>query len=764
MPYNTLADLPPQVRDHLADDEQRQWLSVFNAVFAQTGDEEKSRMAAWGAVRKGRYAGRAMGLYEQNGLVIVRGWGMKFTGPDDPDLYDTHFSTLTALLAEFYQDAPLWYEHGYDIDYGVAPIGKRHQVEIYGFGVWSEHTLFQDHPLFARTRQEIERGELAYSSDSIAHYVEQGVNQANGELRAWPLAGWSLTKHPAAPGLGPVTLAGMEAVIQEVLAAPAKRIADGETVYTLTACKSVYSPPLDPTVAADPIRPDGPQAREAHGTDGFQTKLTPMEGRTMDPEMMAALAEFLGVEATPEAVRDALAQLITQLQDTEGEAAQAVNVPELRAALTLGDDGDVVERLSAMMSLLEEPALDYAALGRANRRFETVADQTPVRRSVPYRVRDEDDDEDDGDEAGRAGYRATPRRSRSLHTPNLNRGTARPGVGSAVMAALGLRPPGFRSTATMHQIRARLFQLDRAARAADSGDGPRGAWVLNREIAQDILAPLTARLVLFEAGAFQWPMDGIDQTTIRKMVGVPGAYWAAENTEVAGDDADWAVATLTLHELRAPTTWPNRWLRNLAAGAENMIRDEIVKAMRRKIEYSALFGDGSVPNDGVSTGQQPLGIRYTTGVTVTNVGATPNIDTLAAAPAALEDADVEETDTWGWISHPRTFRTFENMANQNGDPILRNTWAEGVRERTLLDYPYWKTTGVPKNLGGGSNESNLFFGDWSELAVGIGQDVELLVSQERYIEKNQTFVMGIAYVDTVAMYPEAFHVHTGVLG
>jgi HK97 family phage major capsid protein len=223
--------------------------------------------------------------------------------------------------------------------------------------------------------------------------------------------------------------------------------------------------------------------------------------------------------------------------------------------------------------------------------------------------------------------------------------------------------------------------------------------------------------------------------------------------------------SLTLKELRAPTTWPNRWLRNLAAGAETMIRDAMVNVMRRKLMVGALFGTGSVPNDGSSTGAEPLGVRYTPGVTVTALSpaAVLEIGDLRTAIAALEDANVDETDTWGWVSHSRTFRTFEFMVDNNGQPILRNSWTDGVRVRSLVDYPYFKTNAVPKNLGSGANESVLFFGSWQELIIGMGSDVELLVSEHLKMNFNSTYVMAVAYVDTAVAYPEAFHVTTGVL-
>ncbi|GAB4434182.1 MAG: hypothetical protein Kow00120_00380 [Anaerolineae bacterium] len=753
MPYSTIDDLPAQVRETLAPDEQQQWLAVFNRVHAQTGDEEKALLAAWGTVRKGRrVAGRAMVLGETaDGLVIVKGWGLRFSGADDPDFYGTHWQATSDLLTEYYRDAPLWYEHGFDAAYGYRPIGKRHRTEIYGFGVWAEHVLFTDHPLYARTRREIEAGKLSYSSDSIAHYYEQGLNRANGEVRMWPLAGWSLTKYPAEPGLGPVTLDGVTAVIHEVVNAPARRMAteDARAVVTLTSCNSVYTPQCDPTVPA--ASTGDPEAREAQrAADGhLSSDTSPSEGPIMTPEALRALADFFGVDATPEAVRAEMDTLIAALRDDDAE----IDVAALRAALDLDDDDGedvVITELAAMRALLDEGE-DGEGEGDTPTRSTYNHHALRTARSL---MRDGNDDMPHHVPQGAR----TAGRSRSLGGARFNTGTRAPSVEDAVMAALGIKPPGFRR-GTLSDARARLFQMDRAARAADSGTGITGAFVLNTEISDTIMQPLVNKLVLFQAGAYRWPMVGVDSVTIRKQVGLPGAYWAAENSEATQQqDIQWAVATLNLKELRAPTTWPNRWLRNVLPSVEGMIRDSIERSMRLELEYSALYGIGGRPAGAGNTGAQPLGVRNTTGVTVTDMaGAALDVDDLATAIGTLEDNNVEETDTWGWISRPSLFRGFEFMKDANGHPIMRNSWMDGVRSQNLVDYPYFKTNQVPL----ANQQTDLFFGDWQELVIGIGQDVELVVSEHRYVEQNSTFVMGVAYVDTAVMWSEAFHIHTG---
>lgn len=757
--------IPAEVRAQLQPDEQTRWLTIYDLVLGQTGDDEKASLAAWGAVhRQRRLAGRSANALAvpslrmdltDDGLPIVKGWGMLFTDATHRDSYGTFFDEMTALMTEYYQGAPLWYEHGLNWNYKFDPIGKRHRIEMYPFGIWAEHVLWTDHRHYDRTRYEIETGQLAYSSDSIAHYYAIWLNQASGHVRAWPLAGWSLVKRPSEYALGPVTIDGMAATIREVADAPAQRtvIDDGRATLTLTACKSVIFPQCDPPVpAVNKLSAAIRQAREARGQHADTSFLSsPMEVNTMDPELLQALAEFFSVEANADAVRAALRSLIAG--DIE------IDVAALRTALEMdadADDAAIAEELSALVEMLDvesepEPAgHDFRALRAARERALQIADHTPAPSPVPTQVPTD--------------ALRSQRGRRQFHAPNVNTNDANPpALIDAIMAGLGRRGPNMRADASLSAIRADLFQLDQAARAADSGSGPSGAFVLNREIAATILDPLRAALVLEAAGATYVPMQGLDSLTIRKLVGVPGAYWAAENTEVDGDDAEFAVATLQLKELRAPTTWPNRWLRHLAAGAQEKILNEMVRSMRLAMEYAALFGDGSVPNDGVSTGQQPLGIRNTTGITLVELSpeASPTIEHLEAMVAGLEDNNVEETETWGWISAPRTIRRYTYKKNQNGEPILRNTWGQEA-EKTLVDYPYHKTTAIPITAGAGS-ASTLFFGDWAELLFGMGMDVELVVSEHRYIELNQTFVMAVAYVDTVAAYPEAFAVTEGLL-
>lgn len=325
--------------------------------------------------------------------------------------------------------------------------------------------------------------------------------------------------------------------------------------------------------------------------------------------------------------------------------------------------------------------------------------------------------------------------------------------------ASGHEGPNLRGVPRREAMRA--VSAQKAAKALSYSDGPRGAFVLNHEVSDEILSPLLAQEVVLAAGADQYEMDGIETLTINKMSSLPEAYWLGEHQPATEGDTDWGQATLSLKTMACAVRLPNRWLRNAMPRAEQKVRQAIMDSMRLKMDKAFLLGLGGKPSDGGSTGIEPLGLLHTAGIGLNAVNGAPTLAMLSAAEGSLEDADVEELYFWRWISHPSLFRKFTYMVDLNGQPILRESWADGV-EKMLVSYPYHKTTQIPHTLGSGNNETHLFFGDWRWFAVGYGTDIELAVSTERYIEYNETLVIAFIDVDCAVLYPPAFHVSTGV--
>lgn len=732
--FVTVNDLPADVRASYSPDEQAEYLRVYNMVIQQTTDTAKAAAAAQGAVVKMRMTGVRSMRSAENGDVIIGGWMMKFGNPQDKDSYDTFFSLASKLMLEYYPNAPLWMEHGMDNDYGIDPIGMRSKVEIYGFGVWGEHRVYANHPRFAETKAGLENGEFSYSSDSIGHYVERGYNEVNGRMDVWPFAGCSLTRKPAEISLGPVALRSLIAKLQ-----------------TFQQDKS-----------------SGLEAREAHKDTENSSSIRSGIGVsvTMDPAKLAALAQFLGCEATPQAVTAALQELTAQLgqQPADGAApapeAEAM-MSQLRAAFGLAADckpQDVIAKMDEIKSMLSAGrSLNIGALktfvGLVNADLEQEDDEQPF---VPFVVpssRADNNDDDEDDRPSRKG------KFGSRGAANYNRGAKKPGLLDVIGAISQLQNgpvqyemPAFKSQRTAPS---------QALRAMNINNAQSGGWLLNREMSTEILQALHADLVLEQLGAKTIPMDGIESITMNRVQSGAVAYWAGTSTSVSDANAKISAAvTLQTKELVSKAIIENKLLRNSAGSmVENMVQDDIIRVMKLRMEYAALYGTGGVPVAAGNSGAEPLGLYNTTGITKTSLASkTPTIKDLIDMEGRIEDTNLDY-DSLQWLSSKRARRMFKSWTDANGNPQFAEDWVTNdLKQLIVQDHPFVTTTQIANTTAGANITTDLFLGDWSNMLIGQGVNLEMVVDTSKYVEERSTLIQVVSYVDFGVAHKEAFQI------
>jgi HK97 family phage major capsid protein len=191
--------------------------------------------------------------------------------------------------------------------------------------------------------------------------------------------------------------------------------------------------------------------------------------------------------------------------------------------------------------------------------------------------------------------------------------------------------------------------------------------------------------------------------------------------------------------------------------------------INRAIMRAALFGTGGTTSPNVGT--QPTGLTTLSGiasraVTATSLGtngAKPKIKDLTDAFGRIEDANVELDETAQALFAPRTKRTFADMTDSTGQPILRGTWA--VKEdRDIAGYGWETTNLVPINqvVGSSSDCSTIFAGVWKWLALGISNQFEFLIDPYSEASKLMTVIIAWTYADVAVLYDEAFEIITGV--
>jgi 2'-5' RNA ligase len=327
-------------------DDQAIWTQTYETVLAQTKDEVRAEQAATGAAAR-HYLMPMMKSVA--GGVQIEGWAILFSNAQNKDLQGTYFNEMTRLFLDYYPNAPLWYEHGLDPAYLWRPIGKRINAEVTPHGVYLTHILYADDPQYERTVQEAERGELVYSTDSIPQYVRAGFKPSDSRYGAWPLAGCTLTKQPAEPGLGPVALKDFELAVKG-----------------MAMVRDAQPGPADASRQQDDIN-------------------NMESGDSMNKiEMMNKLAAALGCEPTPEAIAAAFEQVMGN-----------DNVDPAMATAMGTDPSNVKSMLQGLYDMISEteeevveevPTRNYGAFAE----LVAAAKSQPVGVKVPAMVRDGD--------------------------------------------------------------------------------------------------------------------------------------------------------------------------------------------------------------------------------------------------------------------------------------------------------------------------------------------------------------------------------------
>lgn len=732
----TIATIPQEIAKRLKSGEDALYVSTYNGVFMQTQSETMATAAAMGAVNKARLLSVRSIQVAENGDLIVGGWAIKFSdgAADDRDWYDEYFSRASHLLLEYYQNAPLFYEHGLDADYGKDVIGVRARTAIYRFGVWMEHRVYAAHKYFERTKRELEALILGYSTGAINHLVT--LHYATGENRSWPAAECSLTKSPAEVALGPVSVKSFVSALETAREQQQQQAAQQDNA------------PQPSTREASALEQGAASVRSGSNNNNNYGGGTP----TMDPKMLAELAAYFGVDATPEAVGAALQQLLAQLQ---GGQVSADTMMSMRSALGLAADADVTNAFKGFLALVVpesgddenddgeeddgEPAFDFGALKRAGEHAIAGA----RRGGIPYRTGG----------SGSNGNGAQPGRK----NVNVNVGKARkPGIidvinGISTKMGKALPMPAFAGKS-----------VDAAFRAMNITEGPNGGYLLNREQSTEILEEFLPAFFLERLGVRRVDMAGIESLTLTKYLRGGAAYFIGEGQTVNQSNGKFARLTLQLRQLAAATTISNRLLAHATPKLEQTVRADLINATMQRAEKSVLYGTGGKSATSGDSGQEPLGLLNTPNVNDTELGsgdgAAPTLADIEDAEGRMEDNDVPEGASWGWLMAPRSLRVYRNMKDADGRYIFNR------EDATLLDYPAVKSNLIRKDftVGASTDCSHIFLGAWEYAAYGLGQDIELTIDKSIRVQENETYIRMDTMFDFGVFFSEAFEILSGV--
>ena len=258
-----------------------------------------------------------------------------------------------------------------------------------------------------------------------------------------------------------------------------------------------------------------------------------------------------------------------------------------------------------------------------------------------------------------------------------------------------------------------------------------GEWVDN----------LRSFMVLEKAGMTTVTMNNRTVTGSRQLTDPPVAWRAEGSSLTAGDP------TFELQQLVAKT------LAVRCQGSAELAQDSpdfgsqllgiMGRTLAQEVDRAGLFGTG--------LSNQPLGIHNTSGIqTVAAVGTPDSYGPFVSGLQKLLEANVSlERCDKNAIMSPRTWATFENLQEINGQPLMR--------PRALDRMAFRPTTSVPNNLGSGEDESLVMMGDFGDLVMGVRMEASVQALRLQSFAENLLLeFVGWTRVDFLVRRPASF--------
>lgn len=290
----------------------------------------------------------------------------------------------------------------------------------------------------------------------------------------------------------------------------------------------------------------------------------------------------------------------------------------------------------------------------------------------------------------------------------------------------------------------------------------KGGFLVDEAYSSDFIDILRPRVVIRRMGARTVPMPDGNLTTRKKTAGSSASY-VGERVPAPTTGATVGQITMSAKRLTAIVPITNQLIRRSSMNVQMMIRDDLVEGVSVKEDQQFLRGTGSAT---APTGLRNLiaaGNLIAANATVNLVNVTNDLGKLKLA---VLNANIPMTQC-GYIMSPRTMLFLENLRDGNGNKAFPE-----VAEGRLGIYPIGVTTSVPDNLGAGTNQSEIYFGDFAQFMIGDTERVAIAASDvaayddggtiRAAFSNDETVVRLIAEHDTQVRYDTAFAVLTAV--
>lgn len=269
-----------------------------------------------------------------------------------------------------------------------------------------------------------------------------------------------------------------------------------------------------------------------------------------------------------------------------------------------------------------------------------------------------------------------------------------------------------------------------------------GGVLIPEEVSSEFIDLLTPKAVVRSFGTTVMPMSS-GGMIIPKLTAASTAYYIGENADMVKSQQSFGARKLTARKLAVLVPMSNDLLRRGGPRVAQVVRNDMVRSASLKEDITFIRSPG--------TEFTPKGLKYQMAAAnvVPATGGSYDLDSVTADLAnlilKLEESNVAFSNP-GWMFSPRTAMYLMTVRDGLGQYAFRAEMMTGK----FWGWPYKKTTQIPRNLGAGGDESEVYLADFDDVIIGDTMKLEAAVSLEAaYKDENGDLVSAFSLDQTV---------------
>lgn len=302
------------------------------------------------------------------------------------------------------------------------------------------------------------------------------------------------------------------------------------------------------------------------------------------------------------------------------------------------------------------------------------------------------------------------------------------------------------------------------AKALAAQDAAGGGFLIRDELAAEVIEFLRPASVVRQMNPVISPLDA-GTSRLPKLTSGSSAVYIGENQNLVATQPAFGVVQPVAKKLGGLVPISNDLIRRVNTSLQQTVRDDLVAGIGQKSDGAFIRSVGSVG--------EPKGLRYwpvSANIIPANgtVSTANTIKDLGKLIEALANANVRFLRP-GWLMSHRTWRFLFTLLDANSNFVFRDEMKNG----TLFGYPFGRTSQIPNNLGGGTNESEVYLADFADVVIAEATQILIDVTTEgAYFDGSnvvaafsldQTVIRAIVEHDLVMRHDESVAVLTAAI-